>query len=480
MQRFDNCTAQYLKIELKMTFVSMRRACSLSGTFPRRFLLLLLLQCSLLFSSLHLASGAYCNGSPVKGNFSNENPISDANLKIIKVVKNGILMEAGPENGRFPIIHLYGDSYSKGFAQGTLLKDYLTKFVDKTFKYLTNMAVEEMGDLFPKVIQEKIVSRGIKAALNWCAEVTKPFTSQSYYDEIQGIADASGLDFDLILQLNMLPEITKASCSFIGAWGSAAENGKTYQLRALDYDTDGPFKEFPLVSIYHPDSSVSDTTAFASVGFPATLGVLTGFSAEKLGISEIGVSYPDDSFGQGTDNTPPEKVHGIPWMFLLRDVLTTSKSAEEAILAIQNANRTCNLIIGVGDGKSKTVTGIQYSGYVAQPYRDFNMLPVNATWHPVVANTSYNAMDWLCPNYDSVMAQQLAQYSSTSSISPASIIRHILPTVQTGSLHVAVYDLEESYMYLSFMNSTGPEFAYQKQFTVLPMKDLFATEEIAV
>lgn len=134
-----------------------------------------------------------------------------------------------------------------------------------------------------------------------------------------------------------------------------------------------------------------------------------------MAISEIGVSHPDDTFRQGTPDTPPEivrwigsapllhyvihlllshihanititiissssitiiftlnlqsqpvprffvvfftshfsacQVEGKPWMFVLRDVLQYARTLTEALHAIQTSNRTCNLIIGVGDGK---------------------------------------------------------------------------------------------------------------------------------
>jgi hypothetical protein len=38
-----------------------------------------------------------------------------------------------------------------------------------------------------------------------------------------------GFPFDIIYRLNMLPELTKASCSFFGAWG-AATTGNTFQV----------------------------------------------------------------------------------------------------------------------------------------------------------------------------------------------------------------------------------------------------------
>ncbi len=103
----------------------------------------------------------------------------------------------------------------------------------------------------------------------------------------------------------------------------------------------------------------------------------------------------DDSFGQGTDNTPPQKVRGEPWMFVLRDVLKYEDSLDSGIERIQESERTCNLIIGLGDGEANMVNGIEYSGYVAVPYSDQDLLPSNETWHPIIDDVVYNGMDWL-------------------------------------------------------------------------------------
>merc|ERR1719201_1085674 len=215
-----------------------------------------------------------------------------------------------------------------------------------------------------------IVQKGLDRALDWTRDTTAAFTPQAYFDEVRGLADSTGIDYDLLYRVQMFPELTKAHCSFFGAWNhSVAKSDHSYQLRALDFDTTGPFKDFPQVTIYHP----SEGHAYAQVGWPGNVGTLSGFSDQQLAISEIGVTYPDDSFGQGTDNTPPEKVHGEPWMFVLRDVLQFSDSLESGIQRITDANRTCNLIVGLGDGQENMVNGIEYSGYVALPYNDENL-----------------------------------------------------------------------------------------------------------
>lgn len=422
------------------------------------------------------ALGAYCNGKPDDGERTNEFPIFDEAPTFVKSVENAVLYEAGPSNARFPIAHVYGNAYEVGYAQGVLQKQYMKEFIAKTEEYFINMAVEEMGDKISPFWQGVIIFKGLNRALDWCAEITAPYTPQEFYDELHGLADGSGIDYQMLLRLNMFAEITKASCSFVGAWGEATaqDTGKTYQMRALDYDTVGPFKDYPQITVYHPTDGGHP---FANMGWPGSIGMMTGFSEAQLGLSEIGVTYPDDSFGQGTvPNTPPEKVKGEPWMFITRDVMKYSESLDEAVSYIQNANRTCNLIIGVGDGEAGMVNGIEYSGYVAVPYSDQNLLPSNETWHPVIDDVVYNGMDWLCPNYDSVLAQQLNKFHG--SISEVNLIHDVVPTVQTGDLHLAIYDLTDSNMHVSFMRKTDadvnePHYAYERQFTRLHMKDIF-------
>jgi len=322
-------------------------------------------------------------------------------------------------------------------------------------------------------VKQLIIQKGMDGALDWTRKVTEPFTPQAYFDELHGLADATGISYDMLYRLNMFPELTKASCSFFGAWGESVKfGGHAYQLRALDYDTDGPFRDYPQVTVYHP----TEGNAYAQVGWPGNVGVLTGFSSQQIAISEIGVSYPDDSFGQGTDNTPPEKVKGEPWMFILRDVLQFSDDMQAAQDRITKADRTCNLIIGVGDGKLGKSYGLQFSGRVANFYDDSNQLPVNETWHPVIPHVVYNGMDWMCPGFTLPLGEQLTKYYGV--IDEYVIVQNILPTVMTGSLHVAVYDLGASTMHVSFCrSSTAPEdephYAYERQFTRLHMDSIF-------
>jgi hypothetical protein len=426
------------------------------------------------------SEAAFCNGSPDDGERTNDYPIFDAaeTMTSVRSVDNAQLYEAGPDNARFNVLHVHGSAYEMGFAQGTILKDEMKTFMEGTFEYLLEEGLEAMGDLLPPAVQATLLSAGAMAALDLNAKLTAPFTPQSYFDEIQGLADGSGIDYELILRLNMIPEITKASCSFFGAWGDATaqSTGHTYQLRALDYVTDcDAFTNYGMLIVYHP--SWEGGVAHTSIGWPGMVGVLTAFNEQQIGISEIGVSYPDDSFGQGTPDTPPEKVRGQPWMSVLKDVAQSATNLDTALTIIEEADRTCNLIIGIGSGKDAVANGVEYSGYVAVPYNDTTLLPVNDTWHQQIDSVVYNGMDWDCPGYTSKLHDELAKYHG--SIDAANIVGNILPTVQTGNLHIMVSDLTSSQIHISFLrhtdaDETEPLFAYERQFTMFDMTTLFS------
>ena len=75
----------------------------------------------------------------------------------------------------------------------------------------------------------------------------------------------------------------------------------------------------------------------------------------------LGVSNPDESFG------PQKSGEGIPFSMLMRDIMMFDESLDNARSRIASANRTVDLILGIGDGKLPSTgsdpapfTGVQY------------------------------------------------------------------------------------------------------------------------
>ena len=189
-----------------------------------------------------------------------------------------------------------------------------------------------------------------------------------------------------------------------GAWGNATEFGKTLQLRSLDWDFDGPYWKYPLLTVYHPNSNKLGNK-WLNIGFMGWGGVISGINEHRLAVSEIGVYFSDETWGK-------ESRFGDPFTFVLRDILQFDQTLNQSITRLQKTKRTCNLLLGVGDGKLETDSfrGFQYSHSVCNVFDDKNLQPANDTWHPKISNVVYWGMDWLCPPFNQRFAEQLNTY----------------------------------------------------------------------
>ena len=77
--------------------------------------------------------------------------------------------------------------------------------------------------------------------------------------------------------------------------------------------------------------------------------------------------------------------------------------------------------------------------------------------------------------YTSVLYTQLTKVYGK--ISAANTITDIVPIVQTGDLHIALYDLSKMIMHISVARrdgQTGPQMAYDRTFMELDMNTIFA------
>ncbi|KAA0153182.1 hypothetical protein FNF27_07763 [Cafeteria roenbergensis] len=424
--------------------------------------------CAALASS---AGAAYCHGKPNPNAQPNLYDINEDAPVPVRTHANGKAFRAGKPGFDFWVIHVWGTPYERGLAQGQMMKEEASAMVNGVWKFMQEQVEDAISGL-PTWFREWIAQVGLEVALDLTRDLTEDFTPQRYYDEMRGLADGAGVDYETVVRIHLIGELTKGDCSLFGAWGQATPDGNMLQLRALDWNTDDVFRNQSAVLVEHPTGDESDGShPFASVGFVGWLGVLSGYSSQKLAVSEIGIAFPDASFGE-------ESREGVPFTFLLRSILESDDSLTAATHRIKTANRTCDLVLAVGDGKQpgpESFRAFEYSASVAINMTDYNMAPNNDTWHPKMKDVAYLGMDWDCPGYNAVLHRQLA--TSYRNITAATTIRDIVPIVQTGDTHVAVYDFAREHMYVSFMrhaNSTvGPDSAYDRQFTRLDMPSLF-------
>lgn len=382
-----------------------------------------------------------CNGKAPPGP-RNLHPIDEAAPVFVRSVKNGKLYTVGQGDDKKDLIHVWGTPYENGLAMGQLLGPKLPAIVTKATHYMESQVITQLGNqtwCSQHTVQcaglRWVAEKGLDVGLELSYLRTAPYIQPYVMEEIRGMSAATNgtLSVTSIRNIMWIGELTRGACSMFGAKDSATKSrgGKLLQLRALDWDTDGPFKDYPAVVVYHPESGKGH--AWANVGFAAWTGSITGFSESQIGISEIGVSFPDSSFG-------PEHflAKGYPFAFLMRDVLQFDESLEAATKRITEATRTCDLILGVGDGKANDFSGFQYSPHVATVIKPDNLLPVNDTWHPPVDDVVYWGMDWICPNDNQMLSHQLKKFHGQ--LTPEITISDITSYVSTGDLHIAIYD----------------------------------------
>ena len=419
-----------------------------------------------------------CGGAPKPDAKPNLNKIYTAQPTFVRSTKNAKLYHVGNSEDRMNVLHLWGNAYERGFAHGSILKNDTAEFYSRVYPFFEQSILQAINGSvpwLPKGIASWIAKVGLGVALDVTYDITQKYTGQWFKDEMKGLADGSGVDEKYIRRVHMIGELTQGHCSMYGAWGAATATGATLQLRALDWDTGGPFQDYPQVTVYHADEGNDEEGhSFANVGWVGWIGSISGVSSKQMAISEIGVSFPDKSFGKTSRE-------GVPFTFLLRDILQFDDSLDNAIDHIKNAHRTCDLILGVGDGKPQANTssapfrGIQYSHSVANFYDDTNMMPRNDSWHARIPQMVYYGMDWLCPGYSVVLHRQLKALHGQ--LTPEVTVKNVVPIVQTGDLHVVISDLTNMKMFVANARGrgeSGPLNAYDRQFIELDMNELFA------
>jgi len=400
----------------------------------------------------------------------NNNTIWEHDLVLLNTTTNGKLYLAGGTDNPLYIVHLYGTPYDMGVAQGVLLKQQILEMYSEFWTYMEEQ-VDASNPLFkyiPEFLRKIIEDSGVEAALEYEALITRDFVSQSFSEEIQGLADALGLSHSFVLRVAMFPELIKAACSIMGAWGKATTDGGLLHLRALDWGTENPFRRFAVVHVYHPNAG--NGHAFAQLGWTGLIGALTGYSPYVGAGEKVWIHY------NGTDARA-----GIPWTFVFRDMLQFDKSVEESISRLHNAHRTCSVFLGIGDHKGN-FTVVEYSLDYVINFTDSSPFPGYAptpAQHPLFTNVVY-VDKHTQPSSDPCMGNVIKAYYGKIDVQSIITLASVL---QTGDMHAAIMDYKNSLMYISLATQIVPfpapnpdptQPAYNRQFIKLDISKAFA------
>jgi hypothetical protein len=212
------------------------------------------------------------------------------------------------------ILHLSGSYYDMGYQHGYLLKDEIQENMRAQLIFFENHSFS----------YDKILSI-------W--NVMDDYLPNEYKEELQGLADGSGLSFNDVAVINTMPAVFNDmySCCEISLWGNATVDGNLYHVRSLDWSlslTD------PKTGINAHENIVlfvrNPEKGYGSV-YPEFAGDITAWS----GVNNQGIVV-----GEDTCLTHDTTFYGICPAFRMRMVLDRANSADEAI-EILVSNRTC-------------------------------------------------------------------------------------------------------------------------------------------
>ena len=247
------------------------------------------------------ASPATYDENPLIYSISKDNPLDGGWLE----EQNGI-----------KIIHLSGSNYDMGYQHGYLLSDEIGISMRAQLA-----AFEKIGYSYERLVEI------------W--NIMDDYLPNEYKEEMQGMADGSGMTFEEISVMCMLPamfnHIIEDACTEISLWGDATLDGKLYHVRSFDWslslsdpETGTPLYNTTILIVRDPD-----------VGYRSLIPEFPGAVGSWHGINEKGIAI-----GENSCMTYDSTYHGIcPW-FRMRMVLDYASNSEDAI-DILTSNRTC-------------------------------------------------------------------------------------------------------------------------------------------
>jgi len=223
----------------------------------------------------------------------------------------------------YPVLHLKGSPYEMGYQQGALLKEK----VRQNFHNLLVVRGAQTVQVGPLKLKPRAVIEQITT-------IQKKYVPAKYYEEMEGLASATGLELDDVVCGNFIPELFH--CSGFAIMNRATKDGTLYHGRVLDYAIDWGLQEHAVLVVAEPDGGIP----FVNVTYAGFIG--------SVSIGEMG--------GRGLGHWS-----GVPMAFLVREVLSGAGDLDEAIAIFRDNPRTCQYFYVIADGKTNRAVGMEAS-----------------------------------------------------------------------------------------------------------------------
>jgi isopenicillin-N N-acyltransferase like protein len=246
--------------------------------------------------------------------------------------------------------------------------------------------------------------------------------------EVRALAEHLNMDPREVMLAQCFLDLTPiAACSTVTLPGSASPDGVARFGRNLDFPSLNIADKHSVVLIYHP----AGKNAFAAVGWPGMIGVLTGMNEHGLTLANMevrrGARFPS----------------AMPYTLLYRTILEDCATVEEAIELLENSPRqTSNtLMLMDASGGRAVVELTPESVFVRRGEQDQALISTND--HRGEDTTSTGQ----CRRYDTLRAMSQQGFGRIN----VSRIETMLERVAQGerTMQSMVFEPENRVMYLA-------------------------------
>jgi predicted choloylglycine hydrolase len=174
--------------------------------------------------------------------------------------------------------------------------------------------------------------------------------------EIEAMARAAGFPRDLLIFANVAPDLRKLGCSALLVEPAKSATGGPLFGRNLDWPPVGNLPEYTHVVVRRP----AGKRAFAAVGFPGLVGVVSGMNDAGLAVADLSVT-------DAADGSPPLDLAGTPYTLALRRVLEECDTVADAERLLRGMKRTVRQNVAVCDKSTAAVFEITPTTLAVRP-----------------------------------------------------------------------------------------------------------------
>ncbi len=350
---------------------------------------------------------------------------------------NGYLTTTGTGTDIFKVVVVKGTPHEMGYQLGTLLKEEITEGLNTFLAAAQQEAPEAFSD----------------KALDQAWEINAPYIDKRIKEEMQGMAEATGLDINKIRRSHMVPVVGTYSCSGVVVWDKATATGHTYQIRNLDFSKDAGLQDHPVVVVYVPDQGATQV----NVTFAGYIASHTGMNANHLVFGEIGES-PRSEY--------PYDLHGAHFSFLFRKMMYDATSLDDITHTIETTPLIKRYFLFFSDGRKESQGGVKV--LVSTPdsvkyhiWRDNDSTDIDAP--NVLPYVVYNTMN--NPVAFKMLKEYYGKFDAEKMIGLSRAVAD-----EDGNLMDVVYDATTLEMWIAYAN--GMEDASKQEYVHLSMEEI--------